>query len=181
LRDRFVEQPFRGRHSHQRADLTAAPRLAEDGDVGRISAECSDVVADPFECLHDVEHPGIARIGVLLTGNLAQIQVSEQIEAMVQRDDDDVAMAREVCAVVDDEAARRLRIAAAMEPYHDRTPSGAERGRPDVQTQAIFAGGLTSVDCGNFRNQPRRSLVANAGQIPRSREPWSKAAAYGAP
>ncbi len=93
LNDGALEQPFRGRHRHQRADFTAAARLAEQRHVLRIAAERRDVVANPFERGNDVQLPHVTRRRVLLAADARQIQVAEHAEPMVDRDDDHVVLA----------------------------------------------------------------------------------------
>src|SRR4029079_2498922 len=66
LHDSLVKQTLRGPPHHQRADLGAAARLAEHGNVRRIAAEATDVVAYPLQRGDDDEHADVDGAGELL-------------------------------------------------------------------------------------------------------------------
>ncbi len=70
--------------------------LAEDGDVVRVAAERLDVVADPLQRQHDIQHPGDAGAGKVRTAEILQVQEPEDVQAMVDADHDDVPALREV-------------------------------------------------------------------------------------
>ncbi len=91
MHDGFVEQAFCGRHAEQVADFAAAAGFAKDRDVVWIAAERSDVVAHPLECKHQIEHAGIAGVCQLLTAEFSEVQITEGIQTMIHRDDDDIA------------------------------------------------------------------------------------------
>ena len=76
--------------AEQRADLSAAARLAEDRDVARIAAEARGVVAHPFERGDEIEHADIARLREALAADGRQIEMAEDVEAVIDRDDHDV-------------------------------------------------------------------------------------------
>jgi hypothetical protein len=101
LHDRLVKQAARRRHRHQDADFGAAAGLAEDRDVGGIAAEARDIVADPFESEDDIEHAGVARAGELFAAaEVVEMEKAEDVQAMIDGDNDNVAFAREVGPVV---------------------------------------------------------------------------------
>ena len=139
LHGRAVEQPLRRGHRHQRADLRAAARLPEDHHVARVATEPRDVVAHPLEREHDVEHAGVAGARVFLAVG-RQVQVPEDVQAVVERDDDDVAAPREPLAVVGLQLlARPVGEPAAVQPHHHRPLAPVEPRRPDVDAQAVLA------------------------------------------
>lgn len=115
-----MEQPGCGRHRHQAADLPAATRLAEDSDVAGITAEGRDVVADPLQCLDEVEQSDIARV-CIVGRELRELEVAEQIEAVIQGDNHDVALVGQPRAVEYVAGARKARKVAAVKPDHHRT------------------------------------------------------------
>ena len=142
LHDRLVKQSFRRGHRHQRADLRATARLAEDRHVRGIAAEASDVVAHPLQRGHDVEHADIDRARILLAADRRHVQIAEDIEPVIDADDDDIAAAAEILAVVRRQLLRRAcLVTAAVQPHH-HGPLAAivGAGRPHVESQAIFAG-----------------------------------------
>ena len=88
-------------HRHQRGDFTATPGLAEDGHLIGIAAEAPDVFANPFERLHNIQHPCAARKREIRAGRFAQISEAENVEAVIDRNHHHVAGAREVRAFDD--------------------------------------------------------------------------------
>ena len=139
LDDGAMEESLRLRHAEQRRDLPAAARLAEDGDVPGIAAECADVVAHPLERLHEVEHAGVAGGRVALAEQIAEMQIAERAESMVDGDQHDVAATAQVDAVVDQARARSGGEAAAVEPHQDRPLAAIDRRRPHVEEEAVLA------------------------------------------
>src|SRR5215510_12189685 len=103
-----------------------------------VTAECGDVLLDPLERAHVVEHADVARIGPL-AAEVREIQITEDVQAMVDRDRDDVVLARELMPRVDRVAARPAREPAAVEPDHHRATSTARLRCPDVEDETIFA------------------------------------------
>ena len=61
LADDLVEQPAGLRDHHHGVDGERSRRLAEDGDVAGVAAECRDVVAYPLQGRHHVEQRVVAR------------------------------------------------------------------------------------------------------------------------
>src|SRR6185437_3446102 len=105
-------------HCHQGADFSAAAGLAEDRDVARISAKCRNVLPYPFQRSHDVQHPNIARVCILLATQLSEIQIAKHIEPMVYGDDHDVVPARQVRSVINYESTGSLGVPSAVQPHH---------------------------------------------------------------
>ena len=138
LRYRFVEQAARGRHREQSADAHAAGRFAENRDVARIAAELRDIVADPFERRDLIEHAFVAARRNLSIGYVGEADESKWSKSIVNRDDYHVAAAREDRAVVESLRAGADGEAAAMNPDHHRSALAVERGRPDVEREAIL-------------------------------------------
>ena len=94
-----MEESVRGRHREQCRDFPAAAGLTEDRHVAGIATEFADVIAHPFERLDDVEHADITRRRKLRAALLGQIRKTEHVQAVIERDDDDIAVAREIRAV----------------------------------------------------------------------------------
>src|SRR3546814_16416235 len=74
-------------------------RLAEQGDVAGIAAEAGGVLAHPVEGGDQVENPRVAGMGEALAADVGEVQVAEDVEAVVDRDDDHVLARGEVGAV----------------------------------------------------------------------------------
>ncbi len=134
-----MEESFGARHGEQRIHFSAAAALAEDGDVAGVAAEAADVFLHPFERENNVEHADVAGVGVFFAV-LRKIEMTDGAEPMIERDEDDIAGAREAFAVV-----RRMLLAvagdeaAAVEPDHDGTFGVVVDGRrPDVEAEAVF-------------------------------------------
>ena len=145
FRDGAVKEALGGRHGHQRADLHAAAGLPKDGDVAGIAAHVADVVAHPFEREHEIEHAGVARFGETRAAEFGEVEVAEDVEAVIHGNHDHVVIARQVGAVGLRARARAGAKAAAVEPDHHRPLAVvAERRGPHVEHQAVFTHGLLS-------------------------------------
>ena len=117
--DGAMKQAFGRRHAEQRADLAAAAGLAEDRDVRGIAAEIRRVIAHPFQSQDDIEHAGVAGLRELLATEIGEVQIAEYVEAMVDGDDHDVVLKREIAAVIEHVAAAGAgRESAAVQPDH---------------------------------------------------------------
>ena len=138
LHDGLVEQALGARHGEEGADLSAAARLAEDRDVAGIAAEAGGMLAHPFERGDEIEQAGIARLGEALAVR-RQVEMAEDVEPVIDRDDHDVVAPREVHAVVARRVGRAVGEGAAMQPDQDRALAVVEAGRPDMQRQAVLA------------------------------------------
>ncbi len=136
-----MEQPLRRREGREHRGLAAAAGLAEDGDVARVAAERADVVAHPFECVHEVAQPEIRRVRELLARarQTRQPEIREGIQPMRDGDHDDVVLPRELGAVVEDRVARARALPAAVKPHHHGPRAAPHLGRPDVEPQAVLA------------------------------------------
>ena len=95
---------------------------------------------DPLESGNDVEHSDIAGVEIFLTSYGGEIGIAERIQAMIDRAEDHVAVFRKILSAIaillDSIAAGE---AAAVQPDYDRTLSGIQFRRPDVQAKAILA------------------------------------------
>ena len=137
--DGFAEQALGRRHGHQGSDLSAAARLAEDGDVGRIAAEGRDVVADPFECLDDIGHSDVAGCSVFIT-EVGEVEMAQDIEPVVEGHDDDIVAAGKGPAVIGRPLLAVSAVeTAAVEPDHNRAFAAIFDSRcPDIEAQAVL-------------------------------------------
>ena len=138
LRDGSVEESLRLGGSEQHADAHSAGRLAEDRDVVGIAAEAGDVVAHPAQRGHLVAHAVVAAVRVVAVGERLVVEVAQRAEAVVDRDQHDVAAPGEVLAVVDRRRAGAAGEAAAVDPDHHRARRVVDAGRPDVEREAVF-------------------------------------------
>lgn len=86
--DGFVEQASGGGHGEEGADFGGAAGFAEDGDVGGVAAEVGNVGADPLEGGDEVELTDVA--GGELGVKVAEEEVAEDVDAVVDADEDDV-------------------------------------------------------------------------------------------
>ena len=91
---------------------------------------------------------------------------------MVDRDDHDIVLPGQLDAVIADEGAGAARIAAAVQPDHDRQlASGIQSRRPDIQDQTVLAHHLVAVHDLDFvrhetvkgGEQLRRALPVGGG------------------
>ena len=99
-----------------------------------IPAELLDVVAHPFQRMHDIEHAERRRLLEVLTRDLAQVRVAEHVQAVIHRHRDHVAAQSEVRAVVHRRGAGAGVEAAAVAPdHHGPLAAVIDAGRPDVE------------------------------------------------
>jgi hypothetical protein len=85
---------------------------------------------------------------------------------MIERDHDNVVLAREVGAVKRDLTAGSVAISAAVQPNHDGAfAARAEAAGPDVQDQAVFTGRLLTIAGRDFGDQGRGSLGAAMAEV----------------
>ncbi len=140
LDHRAVKQALGPRHSHQRRDLPASARLAENHDPARIAAKVGDVVADPLQDGDQVQQPRVGGTRVFFTAELRQVQVAEDVQAVVVVDHDDVLVPGQVLALVGEQVlAAAPGKAAAVHEDHHRPPAGAvDLRRPEIHPQAIL-------------------------------------------
>lgn len=88
------EEAARSSRREHSDDTLATSRLAEDGDMGWIAAECCDVAVDPFES-RDLVHDTVAAGGEVPSG-----QQPQRTNAIVDRHDNNVVTACKVATVV---------------------------------------------------------------------------------
>jgi hypothetical protein len=114
--------------------------LPEDRHALRIPAKGSDIVPHPFEGGDEVEHPDIGGTRVAFAMG-RQVEEAEQVQPVVERDDHNVAATGKIAAVEGRQVVPGPgREPAAVQPHHHRPlPVVADRGRPDIDAQAIFA------------------------------------------
>ncbi len=125
-----------------------------------------DVVADPLEGKYDVEHARVARRGVLLAGDVAQMQVAEDVEPVIDCHHNDIATVAIVDTVVRARGAGTRGESAAVQPDHDGAFAAVVySGCPHVQHEAVLALATT----GN----------GDTGALARSEEAADQAAAAG--
>jgi hypothetical protein len=94
------------------------------------------------------------------------MQKAENVQAMIDADDDDIAAPRQIGAVGHRPIARTIGEGTAVQPHHDRPLAVAKSGCPHIQGQAVLALG-----CGVRR--PKQSFEHGAplgaiGQLPRA-------------
>jgi hypothetical protein len=138
-----------------------------------------------FQGRHDVEHPGIAGVGVLRR-EFRELQVAEYIEAMIEGDHDDVALAAKPRAV--EHVARpdrEVKSPPCSQTITGRLPPSA---RPGVQTFRSWQSSLMSLsnvqeansepsgprDCGHIgpkASASRTSVHGFAPRVPRTGGP----------
>ena len=72
-----MEQSLGRRHRGEDADFGAAARLPHNGDVPWIAAKVGDVVANPLESSHNIQHahvPGRGEVFSAHAGKIAEPQ-----------------------------------------------------------------------------------------------------------
>ena len=139
-----MEQAIGLRHGHQRGDLGAATRLAEHGDVARVAAELVRMLAHPAQGVDQVQLADVTGVAQAFVAALAEIQVAERVEPVVDGDHDDIAAAAQVHAVVEGVRTGAVVVAAAVDVEQDGTLAAVAQGRRiDVEEQAVLADGLS--------------------------------------
>src|SRR5690554_7647509 len=81
------------------------------------------------------------------------MQEAENVQAVIDRDDDDILLLREIGAVVQQVIARADAEAAAVQPYHDRPRFAVETRREDIEREAVLALRGMSVQRGHDRRR----------------------------
>jgi hypothetical protein len=59
-----------------------------------------DIVAHPFQREHAIEHACVAGVRVFRASDFAEIEIAENVEAVIDTDHDHVPLARKVRAVI---------------------------------------------------------------------------------
>ena len=105
-----------------------------------VATKFGDVLADPLEGEDKIELAGVAAVGEVASADIGEVEVAEEIEAMVESDDYDVSALDEVDAVVDRAVAAAGGVGSAVDVDEDGTLSTiAEGWGPNVEVQAVFA------------------------------------------
>ena len=134
-----VEETIGCGHRHQRRDLGAAARLAEDHHAVRVPAEGPDMLANPFERADQVELPRIAAMAETLTER-CQPAIAEQVEPVIDRDDHHIALFGKLRPMRQRVGDRAPIVGTAMKIDHHRAARGRMGiRRPDVEEQAVLA------------------------------------------
>ena len=74
-----MKQAFRCGHSHEGNHLPAAARLAEDCYVTGIAAESRDVIANPLQDRHNVEHSNVRAAGKFFSCQMSEIEIAVHV------------------------------------------------------------------------------------------------------
>ena len=139
LHDGLMEEALRRRHRHHGAYLASASALSENGHIGGVSAEIGDIVTDPLQGFHDVQHAHVATAGVF-RAICAQIQIPQGIEPVIQRNHDDPVVTSQVGPVITDQfLGRSLAETASVQPDHDRELAPRlDAGCPHIHPETVF-------------------------------------------
>ena len=136
-----VEQTLGLRHGEQCADLATAARLAENRHVVGIAAESRNIVAHPFKGRNAIQHPDIGRAGEFLTAQLGQVQIPENIQAMIHRDHHHVVLLSVAMAPAD-ALLNALRIPRQIVVHDERAELEIDALRPRLRSDhdaSLFA------------------------------------------
>src|SRR5207253_2877036 len=125
--------------SEQRADAARSGRLTEHRDAVGVAAECGDAFAYPFEGRDLIEDAGVARTGERAVEEIGEVEEPERTEAIVDRDDHEVAVDRELRAVVPGCVAGAPDERTAVDPNHHRAARVVASRGPDVEVETVFA------------------------------------------
>ncbi len=109
---------------HHAGGLASAAGLAEERHIAGVAAEFCDVVLHPLQRGDQIDGAGVARLRVLRAIG-REIERADDIEAVVDADDYDVAELAEILAVIGVGFHRRaVGESAAVHPDHDRLFGG---------------------------------------------------------
>jgi len=109
----------------------------------RVAAEFLRMIAHPFERLDEIENADVARARVVAPAQPRKIQMPEDVEPMIDRDDDHIAAMTQARAVVERARSAAAAEFAAMEIHHDRPLAAvAQARRPHVQNETILTDSL---------------------------------------
>ena len=165
------------------ADLAAAAGLAVDRDVAAVAAEAGDVGRGPSGARRRRRGTRRWRSRRSRRRGGRRGGVAEDVEAVVDRDDDDVTSAGDVGAVVEQHRSGAGLEAAAVEPHHHRPLGVVARRRPDVEAEAVLAdrravalrtaegeaGERSAARCRRRRSPRRCPSTARPAAVPRNR------------
>lgn len=99
-----------------------------------------DIVAHPLQREDQVEIAGVAH-GIIAAEDVAEIEIAERPDAVVERDDDDILGQREMRAVARRARPRSGAKTAAVEIDHHRALRRIGGRCPDVEYEAILGAG----------------------------------------
>ena len=155
----------RPRRRQQRAHGHATCRLTSDRHLPWIATERSDVLLHPLQRGDLVEHAGIAGLDELreVVGEVAE---AERPEPVVDRHSHHT-VACECCAVIHVIDPAPGVEHAAVDPHQHRQSAGPGVGRPNVEVQAVVAGGVLrrAQLTEHARHRPLRGDQAVVGDI----------------
>ena len=173
-----VEQAACGGHPHQRRDLRAATRLAEDHHPPRIAPEGGNIVAHPLQCQDQVELPDIAAIGKARV-EPREIEIAQRVEAVVDGHDHHIAARRQRLPIVERIGDAAVRIGPAVDVEHHRLArAGIGLRRPDIEVQAVFVLRTIGAALRTDRTEGvRRNGLAGRCEGDRGAKPWRGAVA----
>src|ERR1700758_5605266 len=88
-----MKEAFGGRHPHQGCHLRSATRLPINHDGGGVAAEVRDVFLNPTQGCHEVRHANVDGVFVSCTTHHRDVKEAQYIEAVIDRDLNDIMMA----------------------------------------------------------------------------------------
>ena len=168
LQDDPLEQALRFGVSCQGGGGDGAARLAGDRDAVRVAAEVCDVVADPAQGGELVREPEVGGPVVGLPV-LAEGQVTERSDAVVEGDDHQVAVAREGLAGVDGQHPGARDEATTVDPDQHGPLGVVDRRGPHVERQAVLVerrAAVTAQDRVTALQEHLRRAGAVRGRVP---------------
>lgn len=80
----------------------------------------------------------IARRGKILAKGFGEVKITKGIEAVIDRNEDDIAFLRQVTAIVCRPSAGTIGVTTTVEPDHGQVLSGRCVWRPDIEEKAIL-------------------------------------------
>jgi hypothetical protein len=137
LDDTPMEQPLRRHDAHQRRRFPSPARLPEDQHAAGVAAEPIDILLDPFQGQHAVQHPRGRAVRIGAARNVIEIEITEHVEPVVDRYDHHILLHRHPHAVIPGRRSRPGREPAAMQPHHNGLLP-REVVAPYVQHEAVF-------------------------------------------
>ena len=123
----------------QGGHLGTAAGLAEHGHVVRVAAEAFDIVPDPLEGRDDVVAARVAGVFVFVA-EIGKIKIAQDVQPVVDADHHGVPVQGHVVPVVGDLLDGGTgAVPAAVQPHEHGALFPVQRGRPDIQVQAVLA------------------------------------------
>lgn len=133
-----IASPIAGIHGKEQPPEVPKQRVTDHVRYPRALRQRCDVVANPAERIHQVRDADVGR-ALIFFAKAREVEVPDEVQPVVHRDDDHIAPAGEVCAVVDllDRRGPRGEAAAVQPDHHRALPAIVDAGRPDVEVLAI--------------------------------------------